>query len=385
MVGPEAARFVLVQARDQLRWRNENDPVVDLLGHGVLVEDGESHDHLRRLMNPALHRKLLVDYVAEMWASARQVTAAWRNAADVDMLEEMRKVALLILMGSLYRVDFSPDMERMWDSILSLIRYISPGLWMIWPAAPRHSHRDALVKMDHYLYQIIAERRKVLDQQAEPASDLLGLLIQANLEDRLIRDQLLTMLIAGHDTVTALMGWAFYLLATHPQDLQRAQDEVRSVLLSSEAPDIEQISRLEFLGRVVREALRLYPPIHLGSRLAAVDLDYEGFRIPADERVIYSIYLTQRHPDIWQNPYAFVPDRFLESTSPLPYAWLAFGGGPRNCIGAAFGQMEAKVVLAYILKDFDLAWLGRKVTPYMGATLEPHPGVWLRVHKRGNA
>jgi cytochrome P450 len=138
---------------------------------------------------------------------------------------------------------------------------------------------------------------------------------------------------------------------------------------------------LEYLDGVVREALRLYPPIHLGSRLAAVDLEYEGFCIPAGERVIYSIYLTQRHPDLWYDPHRFSPNRYIESSTPQPYAWLAFGGGPRNCIGAAFGRMEAKVVLANILYHFNLKWINKKVTPYMGATLEPHPGVSMRVHR----
>jgi cytochrome P450 len=111
-------------------------------------------------------------------------------------------------------------------------------------------------------------------------------------------------------------------------------------------------------------------------------LDYEDYRIPKDTRVVYSIYLTQRHPDFWTEPNRFDPDRFKVGIPQVPYTWLAFGGGPRNCIGAAFGQIEAKLVVGAILSKFDLELVERNVFPHMGATLEPHPGVRMRVHRK---
>ena len=414
MVGPQAARFVLVQGRDELRWRNEADPVVSLLRHGVLVEDGPVHDELRHALNPSLHKRMLAGYAGEMWQSAAQVTAGWPSGGVVDMLVEMRKIALLILLRSLYQVDFTPQLQPLWESILGCIRYISPGLWMVWRGAPRPGYARYLRQMDAYLYQVIAERRRLIEQAgpgADAPLDMLGLLIVSGMEDGLIRDQLLTMLIAGHDTVTALMSWALYLLGSHPEALWRATQEARLCLDDHSPPSFEQLDQLAYLGRVVKESLRLYPPIHLGSRLAASDLDYQGMTIPAGERVIYSIYLTQRHKAYWPAPHRFDPDRHLpgmgqppggrtspgENTSPEekappgesaaggkapPYAFLAFGGGPRNCIGAAFGQVEAKVVLAHILQRFDLQLVEPHVTPHMGATLEPHPGVKMRVDVR---
>jgi cytochrome P450 len=387
MVGPQAARFVLVQARDDLRWRNETDPVTDLLRHGVLVEDGEAHDELRRSLSPPLHRRMLGDYVDEMWRRAAQVTSEWEDGGVVDMLVEMRKIALLALMHTLYQVDFTPQLRRLWDAVLGCIGYISPGVWMLWRGAPRPGYRKAIQTMDRYLYQIIAERRRLLDAEARSPTDMLGLLICSGMGDDLIRDQLLTMLIAGHDTVTALMAWALHLLGEHPDALRQAQAEVDACLDSGEPPQIEpplieRLNQLEYLGQVVKEALRLYPPIHLGSRQAAIDLDYMGYRIPQGERVIYSIYLTQRHPEYWPDPNRFDPLRHALGGHPQPYSWLAFGGGPRNCIGAAYGQIEAKVVLAHVLRRFHLETTHRRVTPYMGATLEPHPGVFLKVQAR---
>jgi cytochrome P450 len=241
-----------------------------------------------------------------------------------------------------------------------------------------------MLEMDEYLYRIIRERRALMegDRSGQAESyDLITLLIKADMQDDLIRDQLLTMLIAGHDTGTALLAWTLYLLGTHASAMRRALEEVDTVL-SAEPPTPQGVSRLEYLGRVIKESLRLYPPIHLGSRLAAADLDYQGYCIPAGERVIYSIYLTQRHQAHWPEPHRFDPDRYISGVRQVPYAWLGFGGGPRNCIGAGFGLMEAKVVLARLLQRYSLTCVEPHVHPHMGATLEPRPGVRMRVQRR---
>jgi len=381
MVGPGPAHFVLVEGREGLRWRNENDPVTHLLRHGVLVEDGEPHDRLRRMMSPPLHKQMLAGYVAAMVRGADQGMSAWQDGGIYDMLPEMRKVALLILMDTLYSVDFAPHIRPLWNAILGDIRYISPGLWMLWPGVPRLGYRRAIRRLDAYLFHIIEERRALLAQADMEPQDLLGLLITGGLNDDMIRDQLLTMLIAGHDTSTALLAWSLFLLGSHPDALARVQAEV-DLVLGCDVPDIERLGHLEYLNAVMREALRLYPPIHLGSRVAAVDLEYGGYTIPAGERVIYSIYLSQRHPDYWPDPDLFIPERHLEGDRSVPYSWLAFGGGPRNCIGAAYGQVEVKAVLARMLQKFHVRLVEKHVHPHMGATLEPRPGVRMGVQQR---
>ncbi len=383
MVGPDAAHFVLVDSREDLRWRNESDPVTDLLRHGVLVEDGESHDQLRSLMNPSLHRKLLKYYLKGMWDCTNQVLDSWSNGEIRDMLVEMRKIALLILTRSLFQVDLTPDLDRLWRSVLGVIRYISPGIWMIWRNAPRRQYNHAIQQLDTYLYQIIEIRRNQIALNPEIAPDLLTTLITSGMQDPLIRDQLLTMLIAGHDTSTALLAWALYLLGRHPDVSAQVKREI-ATLPTTTPPTEEQLAELSLLEQVIRETLRLYPPIHLGSRLAAKDLQFSDYLIPAGERVIYSIYLTQRHKMYWENPHRFYPERHMVGKKKTPYTWLAFGGGPRNCIGAAFGQIEAKVVLTSLLQRYNFTLQDTHVRPYMGATLEPHPGVFMRVYQKKN-
>lgn len=297
LVGANAARFVLVNEKDNFKWRTETDPVTHLLHEGVLVVDGEAHDSIRHEMNPALHKKILETYVASFWRRTDEITRQWCAEKPVDMLVEMRKIALLILMDTLYRVNFSGELVNLWTPILKSIQFISPGVWMMWSGAPRPGYQRHLARLDAYLYQIIRQRRENLGQ----ADDLMGLLVaNENLSDEVIRDQLLTMLIAGHDTSTALLSWTLYLLGKHPHILQKVQAEVDSVL-GTEIPQWEHLSKLVYLGQVIDETLRMYPPIHLGSRVAAQDLEFQGYPILSGTRVLYSIYLTHHHPHYWDN------------------------------------------------------------------------------------
>jgi cytochrome P450 len=280
----------------------------------------------------------------------------------------------------LLAVDFGPDLEKLWQPVLRLLKYISPGLWIVAPNLPRPGYKKFMRAIDEYLYGLIRQRR------ANPieSEDLLTRLVSISaFDDDLIRDQLLTMLIAGHDTSTALLAWALYLLGLHPEALEHARLEAESTIQGS-APGPKSLSELPFLETVIKEALRLYPPIHVGNRRAAVDIPLDDFIIPAGTRVMYSIYLTQRDPQHWPDPDAFHPERFDRATGvkPIPFSYIPFGGGPRTCIGAAFAQVEAKAVLARLLTTFDLTLTETRVQPYMGATLEPRPGVLMRVQRR---
>lgn len=380
LVGPEANRFILIIHQNDVRWRLEKDPVTKLLRHGLLVEDHEQHDELRRQMNPSLHRRMLINYVETMARCTDQIIATWTEGNSLDMLVEMRRVALLILVQTLFKVDFSPDLERLWPAILRTLAYISPGSWLVWRDIPRPGYKHALQQMDNYLFQIIRARRAAKGE----SDDLLGMLVSTpGMSDDLIRDQLLTMLIAGHDTSTALLAWTLYLLGSHPESMAGVQSEIDAILGSS-VPTYKQISRLTYLDQVVKESLRLYPPIHAGMRIAAIDLNFQGFHIPAGTRLMYSIYLSHRQADYWPQPERFDPGRFSpdQNRNRPPHTYVPFGGGPRNCIGAAFGLVEAKVVLARIMQRFDLKLVSTKVHPHMGATLEPRPGVMMQVRRR---
>lgn len=362
--GPEANRKVLVTERNKILWRN-TDPVTDLLRRGVLVTDGEEHDHYRELMETPLHPSQLSNYTEMMIEQTDRVTSTWREGEIIDMLVESRKIALLIIMQALFSKDAWNDLPRIWTPILKAIQYISPGAWIFWRRMPRPGFRKHLKVLDEYLFGIIEERRK----KKEGEHDLLQHLIDAGLSDDVIRDQMLTMLIAGHDTSTALLAWTFALLGQHPDVHARLVEEVN---LLDKSPLLDQ---------VIKESLRLYPPIHIGNRRVAEEMEFQEGNIPSGERMFYSIYLTHRDPAVWEDAEKFCPARFAHGRKTPPFSYVPFGGGPRACIGAAFGQAEARLVLTRLLRTHRFEFMNHKIHAHMGATLEPRPGVRMQVTK----
>ena len=377
--GPEANRKVLVTERDKVVWRN-TDPVTDLLRRGVLVTDGEEHDYNRSLMEPFLHPSRLPSYAQMMIEQTDRVSSTWNDGGLVDMLVEGRKIALLIIMQALFSKDVWDDLPHIWDPILKAIKSISPGVWILWRKIPRPGYRKSLKKLDDYLYRIISDRRRTADRISpgedglsstiHRPNDLLQHLIDAGLTDKVIRDQMLTMLIAGHDTSTALLAWTFALLGGHP--------DVHAHLIQ----EVDTLDKSPLLDQVIKESLRLYPPIHIGNRGVVEEMEFENGIIPAGERMFYSIYLTHRDPAVWENPEAFCPERFARGRKSLPFSYIPFGGGPRSCIGAAFGQTEARIVIRRLLQTHKFEFTKHKIHAHMGATLEPRPGVKMKVLRR---
>lgn len=370
--GPEAARKVLVTDRNKLLWRN-TDPVTDLLRRGVLVTDGEEHDLYRSLMETPFHPSQLSKYSEMMIQQTERVMSTWQDGQTVDMLVEGRKIALLIIMQTLFDKDAWNDIPNIWNPILKTIQYISPGAWILWRKIPRFGYGKSLKVIDDYMYEIIDERRRKREEWKVESGqgDFLQHLIDAGLSDEVIRDQMLTMLIAGHDTSTALLAWTFALLGQHPEIHEKVIQEIDHAE-----------GKYQLLDNVIKESLRLYPPIHIGNRRVAQEIEFAEGTIPAGERMFYSIYLTHRDPAIWENADQFCPERFAQGRKTPPMSYIPFGGGPRSCIGAAFGQAEARIVLAHLLKNFTFEFTGHPIHPHMGATLEPRPGVRMRVERR---
>lgn len=387
LAGPAAGRFVMLEAGDALSFRLDRDPVAHLLRHGLLIEDGAAHDALRVHVDPALHRRQLAGHLEVIVRRAAQASAGWGAGQVVDALAAMRSATLLILAECLFGVDLEPDLPRLWQPIQQLLKYISPGLWLVWPNAPRPGFGGARRAVDAYLFGLIRARRA----QPRPDGDLISTLIAAGLTDDLIRDQLLTLLIAGHDTSTALLGWALYELGQHPEMQARARAEVRAQAaqrgaLGQPALTLASLRNLPYLEAVIKETLRHHPPIHICNRRIVRDVEFGGYRLPAGRRLLFSIYLTQHDPAHWPAPERFDPQRFYQAGAEAarpPLSYLPFGAGPRFCVGAAFAQLEVRAVLAYLLERFDLAAGPGHVSEEMGATLTPHPAVRLAVRRAG--
>lgn len=380
LVGEEANRLIATEWKDHLQWNMPHEPISILLHEGVLVTDGDRHDTIRApMVKPIMHRHMLQTYVDAMTTSTETVMNKWQPNTDYNMLDEMRKIALLVLTSALFDTDFNSEIENLWAGIIRAVRYISPNIWVLWRGFSRMGYNHELKKVDTYLYALITEKRK----KSAQGTDLIGTLIDMGWDDQLIRDQLVTMLIAGHDTSTASLAWALYFLGKYPHIQDNAYAEIQHVL-GDNPLQFEHLAKFPYLGAVIDESLRLYPPIHLGSRIATQELHFEGYRIKKGERILYSIYLSHRDPAYWKNPLEFNPDRFLGDEKPASnrFYYLPFGKGARNCIGLAFADVETKVVLARLLRDYRFELVRDDVRPYMGATLEPAPHVLMRVHRR---
>jgi len=284
------------------------------------------------------------------------------------MLVESRKIALLIIMQALFGKDIEKDLPRLWTPILKAIKFISPGPWIFWRKMPRVGFQKDLKTLDDYLHRIIEDRRQWTMDHGQ--YDLLQHLIDAGLSNDVIRDQMFTMLIAGHDTSTALLAWTFALIGQHPHIQARLVEE------------IDTLEKSPLLDQVIKESLRLYPPIHIGNRRVVETMEFDEGSVPAEERMFYSIYLTHHDPNIWANAEEFCPERFAHGRRTPPFSYIPFGGGPRACIGAAFGQSEARVVIARLLQTYKFEFTNHKIHVHMGATLEPRPGVRMRVFRR---
>ena len=373
---PEAIRQVLVTQSTAFRSRHERDPVTRLLRRGFLVTDGDLHERLRTVVAASGRRDHFEPRAQLNVDATTRVMATWEPGRSYDVLAEMRKVALLSFEQVFLSHDAWADLARLWKPMLRTLSYIGPGIWTVLPSGALPPPR-AVEVLDAHLLHLIRSRRA----ESEPPNDLLTHLVQAFADNDLVRDQLLTMLIAGHDTSTAHLSWTLYLLGTHPKWMERVQSEIHSNL-GADPPTPENVRGLSTLHNVLRESLRLFPPIHSLNRSAIKDVDVAGYRIAAGTRLLVSVYLVQRHPSYWDAPSEFRPQRWESGGQPHPFSYVPFGAGARNCVGGAFAQLEAPLILTTLLQRYNLTLQPRQVSPHMGATLAPRPRVLMRVEAR---
>lgn len=371
---PEGLREALVEKREAFAWRVGDEPIVRLLRRGLLVQDGREHLELRKILEPSNRRRHFLPKLSELYPLILPLFDGWRDGEVYDMLVEMRKVALIAFEWVYFSHDVRSELPQIWKPILSVIKYIGPGLWLLWGASAPPA---AVRVIDAHLYTLIQMRKR----ETTSPEDMLTHLVRELSEDDLIRDQMLTMLIAGHDTSTASLAWALHLLSIYPEWQERLHEEVKGAFGSS-LPNPLKVTELPFLDAFVKETLRLYPPIHAGNRLVRFPVEIMGYSLRPSQKVLLSYYLVQRHPDFWGEAETFRPERWLEPEGKQnTFAYVPFSGGPRMCIGAPFAQVELRMILAYLIQTFRFLPTS-PVQMHMGATLEPYPAVKLKVYRR---
>ena len=392
MLGPEANRFILVTDREKFRWRDGSlGDLIPLIGDGLLTTDGEYHDRARRVMLPLFHRERIAAAAEIMSEEAERALEGWRTGGRVDLYDWTRHVAMRVAMRALFGFDpdrSGVDVAATFERGLSFYEREYFLQVLRGPGSPFARLRRVRGTLDGIILGEIARRRR----SGEAGADILGLLIEAREEDgasftdEQVRDQVLTLLFAGHDTTTSTVAFLFYELARKPEWAERLAEE-RGRVTGDESPGAaELLGEMPELGMAVDETLRLYPPAWIGPRRAAEDFEFGGYRVPAGLPVNYSSWASHRLADVFPDPHSFRPQRFsAEERAKLPTgAYVPFGGGPRICIGMRFGELEIRAIAAAILRRFRLELEPRwSLRVRQMPTLSPRGGLPMRI--RGSA
>jgi len=364
--------------------------------NGLVTSQGEFWLRQRRLAQPGFHRQKITKFGTIMTDITADMLAGWRTYAErrevVDIRPIMQRLTLTILAKAMFSVDWSHDAVAVMDAVTVANEYTNARLlappWADLPEwVPVPSTRRFLQKrqaVDDLVYRMIGERRR----SGEDMGDLLSMLMEARdeetgegMSDLQLHDELISMIFAGHETVSTCLTWTWYLLSKNACIAARLRSELAEVL-GGRTPTLDDVPRLTYTTMLLQESLRLYPPIWLVPRTNLNDDEIGGYHIPAGSMVFLVPYVTHRHPDFWENPEGVDPERFTpERSAGRPrYAWFPFGGGPRQCIGNSFALLEMQLIIALVAQQFRLNLVeGHKVELQPMVTLRPRYGMRMTV------
>jgi cytochrome P450 len=366
-----------------------------LFGNGLLTSEGEFWLRQRRLTQPAFHRERVAACGGTMVARATEMLSRWRDGEVRDIHRDMMRVTLAIAAESLFGASVEQEADRVGAAlnILMEMNASSRRLFSLLrrlPTAANHRLSRAIGELDGIIYGIIAQRRAAGANGNGIGDDLLSILLNAQDEDgsrmtdRQLRDESLTLLLASHETTAVALSWTAYLLAQHPAVEELLHAELDAVL-GGRPPTVEDLHRLRYTEQIVRESLRLYPPVWRMGRIAKEDVEIHGYRIAKGASVLVSQWVVQRDARYFTDPERFDPGRWTEDLArSLPrFAYFPFGGGPRMCIGSNFALQEMALVLAVIAQHFRLRLAGHEpILPAPSITLRPRGGMRLIVSRR---
>jgi cytochrome P450 len=381
---PDAIEETLV-AKNQLFRKHfalRLNPLV--LGNGLLTSEGDAWLRHRRMLQPAFTRSRIGEYAAVMVEEADRLAATWKPGERRDLMVEMSKLTLAIAARTL----FSAEVGGHADDIVGAMNVLQtqflqrfnsllpPPVWL--PTPQNLRFRRAVRKLDAILFGFIRERR----QKPSERRDLLALLLEARdevggLTDRQVRDEAMTLFLAGHETTALALSWTWFLLARHPEVERKLQDEW-STVLGARTATVEDWQRLPYTEQVVQESMRLYPPAYVVGREALVDTEIAGYPVRRGITLLMPEWAVHRDPRFWTDPEAFRPERWgTDAVKELPrFAYFPFGGGPRLCIGNLFAMMEMVLVLATLGRRFRCAIdPAADIRPEATFTLRPVRGV----------
>jgi cytochrome P450 len=367
----------------------------ELFGSGLLTSDGDFWRRQRRLSSPAFHRESIVRYAHITVEEAVRMLAGWTQGETRNIHSDMMNVTLLVVLRSLFGGELG-ERTRVIEQTLDVIMRGSSGIHVVTgylriPTPTRTRYLRAVRQLDAVVFELISRGREKIKEDAGGAvKNLLTLLLLARDEDgsmmtdQQLRDEVITLLLAGHETTALTLSWTWYLLAQHPAVEKRLHEELDTVL-GGRLPTAGGLANLTYADKVIREALRLYPPAWRIGRTCGQALEVGDYVLPAGANILISQWVTHRDERWFPNPERFDPDRWrAESMAKLPrLAYFPFGGGPRVCIGAGFAMMEATLLLAVIAQRFRMRLVpGQRIEPLPSLTLRPKNGICVELEER---
>ena len=364
-LGPEANHHITVSHAANYSWRDGGmGDLMPLLGDGLLTIDGDFHHRSRRIMLPAFQRERVAATLDTMTPEIDAALAGWHDGARLDLYRDMRRLALRIAMRALFGLNPDGELARRTDAATefehALGFYASDYFLQVLrgPRSPFKRMMRARKRLDAIIYDEINRRRRT----GERGEDILSLLLDGaddgnTLSDRHVRDEVMTLLFAGHDTTTSTVSFLFHELARHPEEQARLIEE-RDAILGDREPAFADLmgGALPRLEMVLDETLRMYPAAWIGPRRSLRAFEFAGVAVPAGVPVNYSSWASHHLDEVWPEPSRFRPERFSAENKPkIPRgAYVPFGGGSRTCLGMRFGQLEIKAIVTRILRDWTL-------------------------------
>lgn len=391
---PDLIRDVLVTNQKNFTKSRGLERARRLLGNGLLTSEGEFHLRQRRLAQPAFHRQRIASYGTTMAAYADRTRSGWNDGSTVDMHVEMMRLTLAIVAKTLFDADVDDEAAEIGEALTAAFASFNFGILPFTELLEKlplpHVRRfnAARDRLDRTIYRMIKERRGSNDDRG----DLLTMLLTATdtegdgsgMNDLQLRDEAMTIFLAGHETTANALTWTWYLLSQHPEAEARMHAEIDAALLGR-TPTFDDLPALPFTRMVVAESMRLYPPAWAIGRRAIEPFEARGYTIPARSVVLMSQYITHRDPRFFPDPERFDPERWTteaQATRPK-FSYFPFGGGTRVCIGEQFAWMEGILLVATLAQHWKMRLSpGHPVDIQPLITLRPRHGMKMKLHRR---
>ena len=393
LANPDYIQEVMVTNKTDYAKSDDYKVLKHSLGNGLLTSEGEFWKKQRRIAQPAFHRKSMKKLLDTMITSTQAMVDKWSSRNELQITDEMQFITLDIVTKCLFGSALKPNLyEKIHEAVTVGNEFLSskimnPFTLPVWfpTAASRHYK-----KTRDFNNKVILDIINTRANDPTEYHDLLSMLMNAEDEEtgekmspQPLLDEALTIFVAGHETTANALSWTFYLLSQHPDKLQKLQQELQEVL-QGEAPSFETLRGLEYTQMVLEESMRLYPPAWSIGRKVVQDTELCGHALPKGAGLILDVYTMHRHPNFWDNPHTFEPERFHPSQKKgrHKYAFIPFGAGQRMCIGNNFAMMEMKIILAMVFQKFSLTLSPNApiVEPEPLVTLRPKNGILMDIN-----